>query len=45
MTVIPVIGGAQFDVSNERSLALFGAILSRSLASILENDCLALLPT
>jgi hypothetical protein len=45
MTVIPVIGGASFDVSNERSLALFGAIMRRSLTSVLENDCLALLPT
>lgn len=44
ITIIPVIGGASFDVSNERSLALFGAILSRSLASVLENDSLALLP-
>jgi thiamine kinase-like enzyme len=44
ITVIPVIGGASFDVSNERSLALFGAIMLRSLTSVLENDCLALLP-
>jgi hypothetical protein len=44
ITVIPVIGGASFDVSNERSLALFGAILRRSLTSVLENDCLSLLP-
>lgn len=44
MTMIPVIGGASFDINNERSKALFGAILRRSLTSVLENDCLALLP-
>ncbi|HEX2592181.1 MAG TPA: phosphotransferase [Rhizomicrobium sp.] len=44
MTVIPILGGASFDVSNERSVALFGAILSRSMASVLDNDCLSLLP-
>jgi hypothetical protein len=44
MTVIPILGGASFDVSNARSVALFGAILSRSMASVLENDCLSLLP-
>jgi hypothetical protein len=44
MTVIPVLGGAAFDISNERSTALFGAILARSLASVVDNDCLALLP-
>lgn len=44
MTIIPVIGGATFDASNERSKDLFGTILKRSLASVLENDCLALLP-
>jgi thiamine kinase-like enzyme len=44
ITAIPVIGGASFDVSNERSLALYGAIMRRSLTSVLENDCLALLP-
>lgn len=45
MTAIPVIGGASFDVSNERSLALYGAIMRRSLTSVLENNCLELLPT
>jgi hypothetical protein len=45
MTVIPVLGGAAFDISNPRSTALFGAILSRSLASVADNNCLALLPT
>ncbi len=44
MTIIPVLGGAAFDLSNERSTQLFGAILARSLASVVENDCLALLP-
>jgi hypothetical protein len=44
MMVIPILGGASFDVSNERSVALFGAILSRSLSSVLDNNCLALLP-
>lgn len=44
MTVIPVLGGAAFDISNARSTALFGAILARSLASVVDNDCLALLP-
>ena len=44
MMVIPVLGGASFDISNERSVALFGAILQRSLASVLDNGCLALLP-
>ena len=31
MTVIPILGGASFDTSNERSVALFGAILARSI--------------
>lgn len=44
ITVIPIIGGASFDINNERSKALFGAILRRSLTSIVENNCLALLP-
>lgn len=44
MTVIPILGGASFDISNERSTALFGAILNRSLTSVLDNDCVALLP-
>ncbi len=44
MMVIPILGGASFDVSNARSVALFGAILQRSLASVLDNNCLALLP-
>jgi hypothetical protein len=44
MTTIPVIGGVSFDINNERSKALFGAVLRRSLTSVLENDCLALLP-
>jgi hypothetical protein len=44
MTLIPVIGGASFDSDNPRSVALFGAILQRSLGSVLGNDCLDLLP-
>ena len=44
MTVIPILGGASFDTSNERSVALFGAILARSMASVLDNRCLDLLP-
>jgi Ecdysteroid kinase-like family len=44
MTVIPILGGASFDTSNERSVALFGAILARSMASVLDNRCLELLP-
>lgn len=44
ITIIPVIGGAAFDIDNERSKALFGAILSRSLTSVVENNSLALLP-
>ena len=44
MTVIPILGGASFDISNERSTALFGAILNRSLTSVLDHDCVALLP-
>jgi len=44
ITMIPVIGGASFDPGNERNLALFGAIMGRSLASVLDNNCLALLP-
>lgn len=45
MTLIPVIGGASFDGDNPRSVALFGAILQRSLGSVLDNDCLDLLPS
>lgn len=44
ITIIAVIGGASFDVSNARSKALFGAILRRGMASVLENDSLSLLP-
>lgn len=44
MTVIPVIGGATFDLSNARSHELFGEIMRRSLTSVLANDCLDLLP-
>ena len=44
MTMIPVIGGASFDGSNERNATLFGTILRRSLASVIANDCLAILP-
>ncbi len=44
MTLIPVIGGASFDGDNPRSVALFGAILQRSLGSVLDNKCLDLLP-
>ena len=44
MTVIPILGGASFDTTNERSVALFGAILARSMASVLDNRCLELLP-
>ncbi len=44
MTLIPVIGGAAFDGDNPRSVALFGAILQRSLGSVLDNKCLDLLP-
>ena len=44
MMVIPILGGASFDTSNERSVALFGAILSRATSSILDNRCLDLLP-
>ncbi len=44
MTVIPVIGGASFDINNERSKALFGTMLRRAMCSVIENDCLALLP-
>lgn len=44
MTVIPVIGGATFDVANERSKQLFGTMLKRAMTSVLDNDCLALLP-
>jgi hypothetical protein len=44
MTVIPILGGASFDTSNKRSTALFGAILNRSFSSVLDNDCVALLP-
>ena len=45
ITNIPIIGGASFDISNERSKALFGAILSRSLTSVVDNNSLALLPS
>ncbi len=44
MTMIPVIGGASFDVHNPRSVQLFGAMMSRAFASVLEYDCMALLP-
>ena len=44
MTLIPVIGGASFDVHNPRSVQLFGAMMSRAFASVADYDCLALLP-
>ena len=44
ITVIPIIGGASFDIDNARSKALFGAILRRSLTSVVDNNCLVLLP-
>lgn len=44
MTIIPVIGGASFDTANARSLELFGNMAQRAFASVLDNDCLDLLP-
>ncbi|MFM9862964.1 MAG: oxidoreductase family protein [Micropepsaceae bacterium] len=44
MTIIPIIGGAAFDIDNERSKTLFGTMLRRAMASVVENECLALLP-
>lgn len=44
ITIISVIGGASFDMSNERSKTLFGTGLRRAMNSVVENDCLALLP-
>jgi thiamine kinase-like enzyme len=44
MTIIPIIGGAAFDIDNERSKTLFGTMLHRALASVVENECQALLP-
>ncbi|NOT39604.1 MAG: DUF1679 domain-containing protein, partial [Alphaproteobacteria bacterium] len=44
MTIIAVIGGAAFDIDNERSKNLFGTMLHRAMASVVENECLALLP-
>ncbi len=44
MTIIPVIGGAAFDIENERSRNLFGTMLHRAMASVVENECQALLP-
>lgn len=44
MTNIRIIGGASFDTTSVGSTELFGTLLRRSLASVLENDCLALLP-
>ncbi len=45
MTMIPVIGGASFDTNNPRSTELFGAMIARAFASVLDYDCLALLPS
>jgi hypothetical protein len=44
ITIINVIGGASFDISNERSKMLFGGGLRRNIVSVMENDSLALLP-
>ena len=44
MTLIPIIGGAGFDMSNARSLELFGSMARRAFTSVLDNDCLTLLP-
>ncbi|MBP6014651.1 MAG: DUF1679 domain-containing protein [Alphaproteobacteria bacterium] len=44
MTIMPVIGGAAFDLENPRSKNLFGTMLHRAMASVVENDCLKLLP-
>lgn|GEM_PF-976259 len=44
VTVIPIIGGAAFDMENKRSVELFGSILKRSLGSVLDNKSVELLP-
>ena len=45
MTMIPVIGGASFDTNNPRSTELFGAMIARAFASVVDYDCLDLLPS
>lgn len=44
ITIIAVIGGASFDVANERSKSLFGTSLRRAMASVVENKSERLLP-
>jgi len=44
MTTIPVIGGANADLSNPRNVELFAAISGRAFGAVLEDRCLATLP-
>lgn len=44
MTGIPIIGGANADLSNPRNEALFAEIGSRAFGAVIGNDCLAYLP-
>ena len=44
MTMTPVIGGANSDMSNPRNVDLFAAIGARSLTAVLDGHCLDLLP-
>ncbi|HEY5680687.1 MAG TPA: phosphotransferase [Pseudomonadales bacterium] len=44
MTGIPIIGGANADLSNPRNEALFTEVGSRAFGAVIGNDCLAYLP-
>ena len=42
--VYPVIGGGNLDLANVRGVELFGAMLDRSIATILDLDCDEMIP-
>ena len=44
MTGIPMIGGANADLSNPRNEALFTEMSSRAFGEVIRNDCLSHLP-
>lgn len=44
MTGIPIIGGANADLSNPRNEALFTEMSSRAFGEVIRNDCLTHLP-
>ena len=44
MTMIPMIGGANADLSNPRNEALFAAIGTRAFSAVVDGNCLSVLP-